>query len=365
MSGDREHAGYSIGLVRSDPKLLRVQEAVEALDTSGDSETAREIKKVINDHSVAAAYRHEAVQRHRDQAKNAEHADAPAGEAETESSANVKLSRWKEMSREQQQAVLSTPRSETSKFNKQTNTSIEWAKWSWNPVTGCLHNCPYCYARDIAHRLFEQDFDPCFLPERLGAPANTSVPKEAAENVGHKNVFTCSMADLFGKWVPQEWIDAVLDVIRDQDQWNYLLLTKFPQRLAEQDWPQNAWVGATVDRQSNVERTLKAFERVRNETDAAVTWLSLEPLLEPLKFESLSMFDMVVLGGASSSKETPEWTPPSAWYEQILWQARQDDCAVYVKDNLGYRPREYPGVRPRTEKRAPEIFFKPRPHIDT
>jgi pyruvate-formate lyase-activating enzyme len=32
--------------------------------------------------------------------------------------------------------------------------------WSWNPVTGCLHDCPYCYARDIANRFYRE------LPER-------------------------------------------------------------------------------------------------------------------------------------------------------------------------------------------------------
>jgi hypothetical protein len=36
-----------------------------------------------------------------------------------------------------------------SKFNE-TNESIDWAWWSWNPITGCNHGCPYCYARDIA-----------------------------------------------------------------------------------------------------------------------------------------------------------------------------------------------------------------------
>jgi len=29
---------------------------------------------------------------------------------------------------------------------------IDWARFTWNPVTGCEHNCPYCYARDIAER---------------------------------------------------------------------------------------------------------------------------------------------------------------------------------------------------------------------
>lgn len=26
-------------------------------------------------------------------------------------------------------------------------TKIEWCDSTWNPVTGCLHNCNYCYAR--------------------------------------------------------------------------------------------------------------------------------------------------------------------------------------------------------------------------
>lgn len=31
-------------------------------------------------------------------------------------------------------------------------TKIDWCDSSWNPVTGCLHSCKYCYARSIANR---------------------------------------------------------------------------------------------------------------------------------------------------------------------------------------------------------------------
>ena len=31
-------------------------------------------------------------------------------------------------------------------------TKIDWCDSSWNPVTGCLHGCEYCYARRIANR---------------------------------------------------------------------------------------------------------------------------------------------------------------------------------------------------------------------
>ena len=31
-------------------------------------------------------------------------------------------------------------------------TKIDWCDSTWNPVTGCLHGCKYCYARGIANR---------------------------------------------------------------------------------------------------------------------------------------------------------------------------------------------------------------------
>jgi protein gp37 len=75
------------------------------------------------------------------------------------------------------------------------------------------------------------------------------------------HVLSQSWADLFGKWVPQAWIDAVLAEIRAAPQWNFLFLTQFPQRLAEIDWPANAWVGTTVDEQYRVDIAEKAFSQ--------------------------------------------------------------------------------------------------------
>ena len=45
-------------------------------------------------------------------------------------------------------------------------TKIDWCDSTWNPVTGCLHDCPYCYARRIAER-----FGGCW---RLDLPPDTS-----------------------------------------------------------------------------------------------------------------------------------------------------------------------------------------------
>jgi len=85
-------------------------------------------------------------------------------------------------------------------FNR-TNEQISWAAWSWNPVTGCLHGCKYCYARELSLKKsyapsYPIGFDPLFHHERLDAPTNTKVPKDADTDPRLRRVFVCSMAAL-------------------------------------------------------------------------------------------------------------------------------------------------------------------------
>lgn len=240
-------------------------------------------------------------------------------------------------------ATTSTPSTPVveSKFNR-TNESIDWAQWSWNPVTGCKTGCSYCYARVLAIR-FWGSFEPTFHPERLDAPSNTEVPvlgtdAPVQERQAARTVFVCSMADLFGPWVPQEWIDGVLGAVREAPQWTFIFLTKYPRRLTEIDWPPNCWVGATVDIQSRVAHTVEAFRSIR----APVRFISCEPLREQLTFEDMSMLDWVIIGGQSETNPgEPARQPRWEWVEHLHYQARQAGCRVYWKPNLTVRPREY------------------------
>lgn len=251
-------------------------------------------------------------------------------------------------------------RKSDKQFNKQDNDSIEWAQWSWNPITGCKHDCPYCYARDIATRFYPQKFEPSIYPLRFAAPANTPVPVKAAEDTAFRNVFTGSMADIFGRWVPNEWIERVLQTVADNDEWNFLFLTKFPQRVHEfGELPSNAWMGTTVDCQDRVAGAEKAFAKM----GGGIKWLSVEPMLTPLKFKKLEMFDWVVIGGASKSSQTPAWVPPMDWIVDLHAAARRAQCAVYYKSNAGItddaRLREFPWEEP-----APRFLPEPLKYLN-
>lgn len=262
------------------------------------------------------------------------------------------LEEWEKLSQEEKGRILTQVYPKSATFN-QTNDNIEWARWSWNPITGCLHNCAYCYARDIANRFYPQKFAPSFIPSRLTAPTNTKLPdfdriSDPVERMGKQNVFVCSMADLFGKWVPAEWIEAVLTQIQANPQWTFLLLTKFPVRMAEFSYPANVWLGTSVDYQWAVERAEKAFTKIKASGFSGVCWLSCEPMMERLTFNSLNMFDWVVIGGSSASTQTPEYRPPFDDIVHLYNQARIAGCKVYQKTNLipgmsnEQRIREYP-----------------------
>jgi len=228
-------------------------------------------------------------------------------------------------------------------FNR-TNESIEWALWTWNPVTGCEHGCPYCYARDIAKRFYppEIGFKPHFWPDRLEAPKNMSTPVKGCLQ-GEKTVFVCSMADLFGDWVPQEWIDQVIKAVNNAPDWDFLFLTKNPKRYLTINFPKNAWIGATADTQARADTAHEVFsELAKAQNRPTVMFLSMEPLSEQITISEPIPYDWLIIGGRSVSSSTPAMQPEWKWVKSLLWQADQNKIKLYFKPNLTVRPKEYP-----------------------
>ncbi len=166
------------------------------------------------------------------------------------------------------------------KFNAQKSEAIGWARWSWNPATGCRAGCPYCYARDLTEK-HGRSFEPTFHAERLSMSTNTPLPTD--EDPGSRRVFTCSMGELFGDWVSEAWIQAVLNVVAEHPEWTFLFLTKNPKRYLEFDFPPNTWLGTTADTQKRMDAALDVFDHL----EATVEFLSCEPLTEqPLRIRA-------------------------------------------------------------------------------
>lgn len=119
-----------------------------------------------------------------------------------------------------------------------------------------------------------------------------------------RTVFVNSMSDLFHDRVTPEFIRRVFDVMADCPQHTFQVLTKRSRRLASiarsLEWPPNVWMGVSVEsaRYSFRADHLRAV-------DAAVRFLSVEPMLGPFGALDLDGIDWVIAGGESGPGARP------------------------------------------------------------
>lgn len=189
-------------------------------------------------------------------------------------------------------------------------SGIEWTDSTWNPVTGCTKlspGCKHCYAERMAQRLhamgqenYRNGFRLTLQPHMLIAPLRWKKPQ---------TIFVNSMSDLFHKDVPLDYIQRIFDVMRRAHWHRFQILTKRSERLAELDpqleWAPNIWMGVSVE--SEEYRARIADLRT---TRASLKFLSLEPLLGPLRDLDLGGIDWVIVGGESGFKAReidPQW----------------------------------------------------------
>ncbi|MDE6837342.1 MAG: phage Gp37/Gp68 family protein [Acutalibacter sp.] len=240
-------------------------------------------------------------------------------------------------------------------------SNIEWCDSTWNPVTGCKHGCEYCYAQRIATRFGGYDgsdrsittrnplpraelHQPLTITRQNGKTVNSPFPFGFEPTLHHyrlgepqqarkpQTIFVCSMADLFGAWVPIRWIVEVLDACEAAPQHRYMFLTKNPERYAQLDrlalLPRrdNFWYGSTI--------TSKESRRF-NGTISLNTFLSIEPLHEYLDV-GLGSFggDRLIIIGAETGNRAGKITPEKAWVDNICEAADLTQAAVFMKDSL-------------------------------
>lgn len=228
-------------------------------------------------------------------------------------------------------------------------TKIDWCDSSWNPVTGCLHGCEYCYARRIAERFGRKPVHPGI--EELSFPYVLNKKKEPypfgfnptfhrykLDEPTHwskgRNIFVCSMADLFGDWVRLDWQRAVFKACRKAPQHNYLFLTKNPGMYAVMDeqgelpTDSNMWFGTSV--------TTPDDPFPYNGKRKHNLFLSIEPLLADFgagSNEALKDIGWVIIG-AETGRRKGKVVPEKSWVDNIVTQCKALNIPVFMKESL-------------------------------
>jgi len=208
------------------------------------------------------------------------------------------------------------------------NTKIEWCDYSWNPITGCLRKCIWCYAERLYHR-FHRSFKPEFHPERLNEPLKIRKPAK---------IFTCSVADFFAVWTREEWRQEVYQIMNRCPQHVFLVLTQDPQNIPDNpDLPKNIWVGTTVRDQSEIVRV-----DIVKKKDIPTKFVSFEPLLGNIEAD-LSGIQWVIIGAMTGVLRN-KYKVKEEWVDHLVHQAREKNVPVFIKDNLSWKEsiKEFP-----------------------
>lgn len=247
-------------------------------------------------------------------------------------------------------------------------SKIEWCDHTWNPITGCRHNCSYCYARRMTARfagdvrlnkMAKKDYSLSPAEDRsedvyiLENPMMNETGKALVYPFGfeptyHKyrmdypkklkmgnNIFVGAMADIFGNWVPDEWIKEIMDVCKKNPIHNYLFLTKNPERYWELEdkgllpAAENMWYGFSYTNNKSAGWASKYGDKNN--------FVSVEPLLEDLRLfdeHVLCRAAKWVIIGAETGRSKTKVVPKIEWIEKILRHCDKFQIPVFMKDSL-------------------------------
>ncbi len=238
-------------------------------------------------------------------------------------------------------------------------SEVDFCDFSWNPVTGCENGCAYCFARRQAQRFcgdirinktsdqlqsipdtglwvleepFKNNqgkviplpvgFEPTLHRYRLPMPAQKKKPA---------NIFVCSMADLFGEWVPDEWIREVLAACAAAPWHNYLFLTKnpeqYPKAVEAYGSFENVWLGTSITEPEDVAKITQLPEGLHR-------FVCFEPLLGRMDAKRLpgllGPVDWVIIG-AETGQRKAKTIPDRKWIEEIVRACRRNNIPVHLK----------------------------------
>lgn len=198
-------------------------------------------------------------------------------------------------------------------------SNIEWCDFTWDPVTGCRNDCSFCESRKrLSH--FKGDIRFHLSDERIHideerslyvittplAKNGSSVPaptgfyptlhpyrlQQVIQKIKPANIWVCHSGDLFGEWIPTEWILQVFEAAKQAPWHNYMFLTMNPNRYEELLETgvlmptDNFWYGTRLTERGNVFTA-----------DGYHTFLCIEPMRLFAERMEIPNVEWILLGG--------------------------------------------------------------------
>jgi protein gp37 len=265
-------------------------------------------------------------------------------------------------------------------YDKQGNITkrlIEWTDWTWNPVAGCPHACRWsmpdgtvaiCYAEKTAESYPAMNHYPAGFDHHYWHPHRLEEPLKVKEPA---KIFLDSMSDLLSVRVPDDQIQAVLQIAGRAGWHTFQLLTKNSPRLAKlTHYPLNVWYGVSsapdsmfgkpLDRNQQERYMHKALTVLSELPTELVTWISFEPLswdVSRIVAQYPGVLGWAVIGAASNGNK---YYQPDPRHVQALLEVLDDQgVPIFFKGNLEWPVwrEDFPGDQRQYE--ATEVMFQP------
>ncbi len=162
------------------------------------------------------------------------------------------------------------------------------------------------------------------VPQKLADPLKWKEPRR---------IFVNSMSDLFHENIETEFIEQVFKTMHTASWHTFQILTKRSHRLLELGqrlaWPDNVWMGVSVENEGytyRIDHLIKVPAKVR--------FLSIEPLLGPIRDLNLDSIDWVIVGGESGDKAR---AMDLQWVRTIRDLCNASETAFFLKQLGGRR----------------------------
>jgi DNA repair photolyase len=222
-------------------------------------------------------------------------------------------------------------------LNKSRGNMYDWVTHTLSMMTGCSHQCTYCYVRSFRDLPVEPKL---VLPfPKLDSQWRT----DSGELRTRKTIFINHMCDMFARNVPEEMIRAVLDHCRKYPENTYVFQTKNPGRFTEFAFPPNIIRGTTIetDRQDilySISQAPSVFDRsVAMGMILGHKFVTIEPILEfnlsqMLRYVLNCEPEFVNIGADSKGHRLPE--PTRDKVERLILALKSNDIEVKKKSNL-------------------------------
>ena len=229
------------------------------------------------------------------------------------------------------------------------SNKIGWCDDTWNPVWGCLRNCKYCYARNIAKRfasyISDQYDDYDDMGRNVAAFRNSLYNFEPVWFEDHydnfnppkrkpKKIFIGSMSDI--EFWDEDWINRVIKKIKQYPQHTFQFLTKNPLIYDKYDFPDNCWLGWTIIKNIDFYKYTNKHGiefNLSGKNDDNIFFASFEPLHGKIDKNIIEIFDWIIVGAETGNRKR-KVIPKFEWLDEIYSACGEYNIPIYMKDNL-------------------------------